>query len=109
MPSFDCQRCGACCVNPPENRREGFLDYIEVDAAAPLLLQPKLVARLVRYNADGVPHLRLTPGEGRCQALRGKLGARVTCTIYRERPQACRKVEAGSRLCQRYRRAAGLD
>ena len=33
---------------------------------------------------------------------------RVRCGIYRERPAACHKVEAGSALCQSYRQGQGL-
>jgi len=28
--TFDCQRCGACCRNPDENRAEGVFDWVEV-------------------------------------------------------------------------------
>lgn len=107
MPRFDCTACGACCCNPPENRAEGFTDYIEVDDRAPLLRKPALVQRLVVWSDSGAPHLRLDP-DGRCLALRGRIGARVRCTIYPDRPRVCRLVEAGSELCLRYRRARGL-
>jgi Fe-S-cluster containining protein len=104
---FDCTRCGACCTNPEENRAEHFLDYVEVQPQDGLLEKPDLVRRFVVYNADGIPHLRLHH-DGRCLALRGKLGQRVTCTIYGDRPTGCRKVEAGSERCLRYRRERGL-
>ena len=110
MPSvsrYDCVRCGACCCNTPENRAEGFIDYVEIDARAPLLQRPELARRHVVYNEDGVPHLRVHP-DGRCLALRGRLGQQVRCTIYSDRPHACRKVEAGSALCRRYRSAHGF-
>jgi Fe-S-cluster containining protein len=99
---FDCTRCGACCTNPEENRAEHFVDYIEVLPKDPLLAKPKLVSRLVVYNEDGVPHLRLD-SSGRCSALRGSIGRRVACTIYQYRPTGCRKVEAGSERCLAYR------
>jgi Fe-S-cluster containining protein len=104
---YNCVQCGACCCNPPANRAEGFTDYIEVDERAPLLKKPDLVRRMVVYAEDGTPHLRLHP-DGRCLALRGRLGKHVQCTIYADRPLPCRKVEAGSALCQRYRAAHGL-
>jgi Fe-S-cluster containining protein len=105
--TFDCQRCGACCANPAENRAESFLDYVEVLAKDSLLGKPDLMRRFVVYNADGVPHLRLHP-DGRCLALRGKIGHKVTCTIYDDRPTGCRRVEAGSERCRAYRRERGL-
>jgi Fe-S-cluster containining protein len=104
---YDCTHCGACCCNPPANRAEGFVDYIEVDERAPLLRRPELVRRLVVVADDGAAHMRLDP-EGRCLALRGRLGKQVRCTIYPDRPRACRSVEAGGELCRRYRAARGL-
>jgi len=104
---YNCVQCGACCCNSPENRAEGFTEYVEVDARAPLLRKPELVRRLVVYSDEGRPHLRMHP-DGRCLALRGRVGEKVRCTIYADRPLPCRKVEAGSALCQRYRRSHGL-
>ena len=107
VSGYNCVQCGACCCNPPENRAEGFTEYIEVDERAPLLKKPALVRRLVVYSDEGTPHLRLHP-DGRCVALRGSIGQQVRCTIYADRPLPCRKVESGSALCQRYRRDRGL-
>lgn len=108
MSRYDCLSCGACCQNTPENVAEGFQFYVEVDEAAPLWRRPDLVRKLVVYAEDGTPHLRLHP-DGRCVALRGKIGhSGVRCSVYRERPAPCRQVEAGSELCQRYRRSRGL-
>ncbi len=103
---FDCLRCGACCVNTPENQREGFVDYIEVEPDDRILERRDLVRRYTVQREDGI-HLRLAP-DGRCLALSGGLGRRVRCTIYAQRPSPCRRVEAGSDLCKRYRLAHGL-
>jgi len=106
-PTLDCTRCGACCTNTAENRAEQFIDYVEVRARDALLARPELVRRLVVYNGDGVPHLRLDPA-GRCLALRGGIGRRVRCTIYEQRPTACHRVEPGSERCLAHRREHGL-
>jgi Fe-S-cluster containining protein len=105
--ALDCTRCGACCTNPDENRAEGFVDYVEVLPRDALLERPDLVRRLVVYNPDGRPHLRLD-ASGRCLALRGRLGRRVRCTIYEHRPTGCRRVEPGSERCLAHRRERNL-
>ncbi len=65
-------------------------------------------ARLVIRDDVGVAHLRLDP-EGRCLALRGRLGRRVHCTVYKIRPRACRLVEAGGDECMQARASRGID
>jgi Fe-S-cluster containining protein len=106
-PRYDCMTCGACCANPDENRAEGFVDYVEVRSREPLLAKPELVRRLVVYNDEGVAHLRLD-ADGRCHALRGRMGRRVHCIIYDDRPTGCRKVEAGSERCLLARSERGV-
>lgn len=101
--ALDCQRCGACCVNLPANRAEGFSYWVEIGESDAILDRPDLVRKHVVRDADGVPHLRIVDG-GRCLALRGTLGRRVTCAIYHHRPSPCRTVQAGDELCLRYRR-----
>jgi len=105
--SFDCRRCGACCVNLPSNRLEGFTSWVEIEAGDHILTRADLVKKLVVYDRDQVPHLRLTD-DGRCMALRGALGREVGCSVYSDRPSPCRRVQAGDALCQRYRHEHGL-
>ena len=104
---LDCRRCGACCVNHPENAAVGFTSWVEVRDDDLLLARADLVKKLVVRDAEGVPHLRIAP-DGRCLALRGALGGDVGCTIYHHRPSPCRSVQAGDELCLRYRAAHGL-
>jgi Fe-S-cluster containining protein len=106
-PSYDCTRCGACCFNPPENVAEGFAGYIEVEPRDSLRQRPELLARYVREH-EGTLHLRLL-ADGRCMALSGRAGRKVSCRIYHVRPSPCRRVQAGSELCQRYRREQGVS
>ncbi|MFO0722582.1 MAG: YkgJ family cysteine cluster protein [Myxococcota bacterium] len=102
MESFDCQRCGACCKNPRENEAEGVSAYVEIAPSDSILKKKDLVRKLVVLDSEGTPHLRLAP-DGRCAALQGVLGRRVSCRIYHHRPSPCRRVEPGSKLCLRYR------
>jgi len=104
--NFDCTRCGACCFNPPENVAEGFDGYVEVEARDKLRERADLLQRYVRER-DGQLHLRIL-ADGRCMALSGSLGSKVSCRIYHWRPSPCRRVQAGSELCLRYRREQGL-
>ncbi len=104
--TLDCTRCGACCVNPPENVREGFDEYVEVGPEDALRRRPELLRRHTLEH-NGRVHMRLLD-DGRCSALSGGLGRRVRCTIYHARPSPCRRVQAGSELCRRYRRDHGL-
>ncbi len=104
---YDCVACGACCVNPDENRREGYRWFVEVRGTR-LLEKPDLVKRLVVLDPEGSPHLRLDPETGRCVALRGKLGKKVGCAIYPLRPKGCRMVAPGDRRCIAARAERGL-
>jgi len=106
-PPYDCRTCGACCVNLPSNQAEGFTSWVEIEDGDRILEQPDLVTKLVVLDAAGVPHLRLV-GSGRCAALSGAPGRRVSCRIYNARPSPCRRVQAGDALCERYRTAHGL-
>jgi uncharacterized protein len=102
----DCTRCGACCHNPPENVAEGFHEYIEIAPRDAIRQKPELLRRYAEEK-DGRLHMRLLADQ-RCKALSGRLGDRVRCGIYHVRPSPCRRVEAGSELCQHYRRGQGL-
>jgi len=105
----DCQRCGACCCNRDENRREGSGFYVEIDDPRSRLLgRDDLRKRYTVVDEAGQPHLRLDPS-GRCAALVGRLGVSVTCSIYADRPKGCRLVTAGSDECLEARRQRGLD
>jgi uncharacterized protein len=101
-PSFDCVRCGACCVNPSENVREGYDGYVEIAARDAIRKRPELLRRYA-HETDGKLHMRILEN-GRCIALSGRVGERVQCRIYFSRPSPCRRVQAGSELCLRYRR-----
>ena len=103
----DCTRCGACCFNPPENVAEGYAEYVELEPGDAIWKRPELLRRHT-VEKEGRVHMRLLADQ-RCSALAGALGGRVRCTIYHARPSPCRRVQAGSELCSKYRRGFGLD
>jgi Fe-S-cluster containining protein len=107
LPQLDCQACGACCCNTADNRAEGFRYYVEVEESDSLRVEPALLQKWTVNDEQGVPHLKLEPN-GRCQALRGKLGKKVWCEIYALRPSGCRRVVAGSQECLDARRDKGM-
>ena len=104
---LDCLRCGACCTNPAENTREGFVDYVELRDGEPLLRRAGLLKKYVVTNGDGDRHLRLD-ASGRCLALLGALGKSVRCAIYAQRPRGCRRVQAGDAECLQVRADRGI-
>ncbi len=106
ITQVECTRCGACCCNPPSNAAEGFFHWVEI-ADDETILSDKRGSRLVVRDDEQIAHLRLDP-EGRCLALRGRLGRRVECTIYKIRPRVCRLVEAGSDECMQARASRGI-
>ena len=56
------------------------------------------------YNPFGI---KLTSqGKRVCAAVEGEVGSTCGCGIYEQRPDACRKFEAGSFLCKEARKAA---
>ena len=85
---------------------EGFDGYVEVEPRDRLLQQPDVLARYAQQR-DGKWHMRIL-SDRRCMALSGGLGRKVSCRIYHVRPSPCRRVQAGSELCQRYRREQGI-
>ena len=107
--TFDCQTCGACCCNTNENRAEEYVDYVEVKPRMLLFRRPELLRKLTVLNHLGERHMKLTGKEQRCVALEGKLGQRVSCTIYEMRPASCRIVKPGSKECRRDRRERGIS
>ena len=105
--NLDCQQCGACCRNDVVNRAQGVAYWVEIAPDDKILQRHDLVRKLVTYDRQRVPHLRVTH-DGTCEALRGEIGTKVTCSIYHQRPSPCRRVMPGDATCLRVRAAHGL-
>lgn len=105
---YDCVSCGACCYNPNDNRELGFIDYVEIEPSDRVMKKRDLVRRLVVLDDDLIPHMRLNHHH-RCVALTGRLGVKVGCSIYHDRPAMCRSFSAGSKKCKELRRERGID
>ena len=105
---YDCVTCGACCYNPDDNREIGYIDYIEIEPTDRIMKNRDLVRRLVVLDDDLIPHMKLSHHQ-RCVALTGRLGVKVGCSIYHDRPSICRRFTAGSKKCKELRRERGVD
>lgn len=95
-----CTACGACCFSTlPEYVRVFGFDWDRMGDAA----------RELTHFIGNRCYMRLE--EGRCAALRidpeAEGGARFTCAIYEERPDACRALERGSGACRADRHEKG--
>lgn len=105
---FDCQRCGACCSGwrvPVTGSDLVRIDGVHKRALVVLYEEPEPdgeVGRMActkRSNEDGPM---------RCVALVGKIGKRVSCVNYEDRPDVCRAFEAGTRPCLEARERSGM-
>ena len=91
---FDCRDCGACCAS----FRVSFY-WAEAEAFG---LPEALVEQLSPWYACMAGTNVASP---RCQALQGKVGHRVSCAVYRQRPSPCREVQPGDAQCGKARLA----
>lgn len=92
---LDCRSCGACCVHG------GEVPVYLTDLTPPHLTRP-VRGRIGfddRDEAEGVRYMPKHP-DGRCKALKGVVGASVSCAIYDQRPAICREFPPGSDGCR---------
>lgn len=104
VPPPDCRSCGACCGPPADYATFVDLDREDVE---------RLSAHYRRANVVEQPgfegeHWALATKRGvngvTCVALCGRVGTKVWCRIYQDRPELCRKFEPGGRVCQEVRK-----
>ena len=101
---FDCQACGACCLSSSwGSGREVFVDVSDEDAERIEAKKPGLLVPLRPqgwyFNPNRFAMRIKNDAHGRCAALRGRVGEKVSCTVYKVRPEACRTFEPGSDEC----------
>ena len=102
---YDCQECGACCVD-----YFGTAGYIQLETGEASRLR-RLGLPVVNWHGQTLlgtkPHQGPT-GDTCCIAFVGEVGSACACSIHPDRPRACREFAAGSPGCQYARREAGL-
>jgi uncharacterized protein len=94
VQAFDCVTCGACCFS----RNPRYLVLLPEDATRPLppdQLFEEGGRTFMDFSCGHCAHLKLEAG----QAL---------CSVYENRPEACRAFRAGSFERQRAIRANGV-
>jgi Fe-S-cluster containining protein len=102
---YDCQQCGACCVD-----YFGTPGYIQLEKKEEDRMR-RLGLPVVSWQGQSL--LGTRPHEGPvgatcCIAFVGQVGSDCACSIHPERPSACRAFTAGSPGCEFARREAGL-
>lgn len=100
----DCLECGACCA---------YFHQVPV-----LMTDPTPGALTWAVTEPGEPGcegdehvrwLKREPAAGRCVALDGRIGQRVSCAVYELRPNSCREFERGSDRCRAVRRMYRIE
>jgi Fe-S-cluster containining protein len=102
---YDCQQCGACCVD-----FFGTEGYIQLADGEPARMR-RLSLPVVSWNGQTLLGTRPHDGPGGetcCTAFVGHIGGACACAIHPDRPRACREFEVGSEGCRFARQEAGL-
>ena len=105
---YDCQRCGACCVQlgPHDGNAYVYLDPEEASRMRRLGL-PVVPTVLGSACLGAAPH-QGAGGRPACAAFAGEMGGPCACSVYPERPSVCQEFEPGGDLCREAREVAGL-
>jgi Fe-S-cluster containining protein len=102
---YDCQQCGACCVD-----YFGAGGYIQLGQGEAARMR-RLALPVVDWHGQRLLGTRAHDGPGGatcCVAFVGQVGADCGCAIHPDRPHACRAFAAGSEGCRFARLEAGL-
>src|SRR5438876_972247 len=93
--AYDCQTCGACCYSPWTG--DGYVRLYDIDldrldgSGLSIILQDQ--GELGDLE-EVLPKLGTgfdDQGRRTCIAFRGLAGKQCSCTIYADRPEACRR------------------
>jgi Fe-S-cluster containining protein len=108
MSDYDCQTCGACCVHLGPYDGIAFVPLGRKEAGRMRRLGLRVVQVSPRSCCLAAAPHEGADGQPACVGFWGELGVRCGCSVYRDRPSACRKFEAGGDLCREARDRAGL-
>lgn len=106
-----CKECGACCV--PEYDDGYYADVNDGDEERMGRARLRRMTLEVGHGYTGSGRAMQTKENAQghivCKALRGSVGKRCSCSIYRHRPDVCREFNRGSEGCLAARRQVGLS
>lgn len=105
-PAYDCQACGACCLEP-----FGGHAYVSLSVAEAGRMRRHGLAVIQAKQGLCLRTVAVPGWAGvfACPALRGEVGKACSCSVYADRPEVCRQFEPGGLMCRDARRAAGLS
>jgi Fe-S-cluster containining protein len=112
-----CLSCGACCsyyawqsakIAAEDGPLMGNSKYTFFAIRLFKYVWPNGVFKVEQYKSYWLRRKR-EGGWWKCIALKGNIGQAVSCSVYADRPSACRDFEPGSEKCKQIREWAGLE
>lgn len=107
MSDLDCTTCGGCCV--ADELFQGEEAWVNVSGRDKLKMTKS--QRLLYVLDDEHGHALKTKEHDKfgttCACLNGEPGEKVSCVIYKNRPNVCRKFPVGSPACLKIRAQLG--
>jgi len=107
-PEYDCQSCGACCVQQPASDGISYVFLDRQEAKAMRRLGLTVVQAPPGDSFLGCRTHQGAGGRSACVAFQGRVGGPCGCSIYGARPRVCRQFAVGERHCRQARERAGL-
>ncbi len=109
---IDCQKCGACCLASAWSPSAALRPFADVQDNEVKRIERRLPLSVVPVQPFGFAFQTVTNAmainrrdrRGRCVALKGTVGRKVSCSIYSVRPEGCVDFEPGSERCLEIRR-----
>jgi Fe-S-cluster containining protein len=93
VTSEDCVSCGACC---------------SYKWSWPIFKRDRLDAEKIPKEMQRGDYPLMKTENNRCVALQGVVGNCVSCSIYLDRPDACRHFRPNSELCLEARKKLNI-
>lgn len=99
MKRYDCTSCGACCVATLDyNGTYVDMEPKERDALPKHKRRLTVLAR--GFQVYSVKTKKDRDGHNVCGFLVGRVGIKVRCSVYADRPRVCSSFRVGSAECR---------